>query len=68
MTINRAITAMAGSFIMISLLGAHFGGQINFLGSPWLWLTAFVGANLFQSSFTGFCPAAMVFKAMGLKN
>jgi len=68
MTISRAITAMAGLFIMISLAGAHFSGQINFTAAPWLWLTAFVGANLFQSSFTGFCPAAMVFKAMGLKS
>jgi hypothetical protein len=34
----------------------------------WLWLTAFVGANLFQMGFTGFCPAASIMKAMGLKD
>jgi hypothetical protein len=33
----------------------------------WLWFTAFVGANLLQSSFTGFCPAAMIFKRLGVR-
>jgi len=68
MTINNAITAMAGTFILGSLALAHFTGQIDITKMSWLWLTAFVGANLFQSSFTGFCPAAMIFKAMGLKS
>ncbi len=68
MTINNAITAMAGTFILGSLALAHFNGQIDITNMSWLWLTAFVGANLLQSSFTGFCPAAMVFKALGLKN
>ncbi len=68
MTINNAITAMAGTFILGSLALAHFNGQIDITSMSWLWLTAFVGANLLQSSFTGFCPAAMIFKAMGLKN
>lgn len=67
MTIGRAVTAMAGFFIMLTLAGAHISGQIDFTSSYWLWFTAFVGANLFQQSFTGFCPAAMIFKAMGLK-
>ena len=62
MTIERMITAMAGTFILISLLLAHYAS----LG--WLWFTAFVGLNLFQSSFTGFCPAAMIFKKMGFKS
>ena len=68
MTVNRAIFMMAGAFILISLAGAHITGQIDFTQAPFLWLAAFVGANLFQSSFTGFCPAAMIFKAMGLKS
>jgi hypothetical protein len=34
----------------------------------WLWLTAFVGANLFQMGFTGFCPAAKIMKALGLRD
>jgi hypothetical protein len=52
---------MAGTMILLSLLLAHF------LSPMWLWLTAFVGANLLQSSFTGFCPAAIVFRKFGLK-
>ena len=67
MTINSAVNAMAGFMVMLSLALAHFTGQVD-MGSPsWLWLTAFVGANLFQSAFTGFCPAAKIFKAAGLK-
>jgi hypothetical protein len=57
---------MAGFFVMLSLLLGVEGSPI-FQSSYWLWFTAFVGLNLFQSSFTGFCPAAMIFKAMGLK-
>lgn len=62
MTIERMITAMAGSFIMGSLILAHFASPY------WLFFTAFVGFNLFQSSFTGFCPAAMIFDKMGFKS
>jgi len=58
---NRIVRAVAGAFILISLILAIYVNQ------NWLWFTAFVGLNLFQSSFTGFCPAAMIFKAMGLK-
>jgi len=61
MTIERMITALAGLFIMISLLLAYYASPY------WLVFTGFVGLNLFQSSFTGFCPAAMIFKAMGYK-
>ena len=65
MTINNAVSAMAGVFIMVSLLLA----VENLFNEPsLLWLTFFVGFNLFQSAFTGFCPAAMIFKATGLKN
>lgn len=61
MTIDRIVFAVAGSFILISLLLAHFH-------SPnWLWFTAFVGANLFQSAFTGFCPLALILKKLGCK-
>ncbi len=68
MTVNRAVTAMAGAFIMISLALAHFAGTIDITQPSWLWLTAFVGLNLFQSSFTGFCPAASIFRSLGLKD
>lgn len=63
MTINNAVSAMAGIFIMGSLLLSN----INFNEPNWLWLTFFVGFNLFQSAFTGFCPAAKIFKTVGLK-
>ena len=61
MNIDRMILAFAGSMILISLLLS----QIHSI--YWLWLTAFVGANLLQSSFTGFCPLVMVLKPLGLK-
>ncbi len=62
MTSERMTTALAGSFIVGSLLLAHFTSPY------WLLLTAFVGFNLFQSSFTGFCPATMIFEKMGFKS
>jgi hypothetical protein len=53
--------AMAGTFILISV-------ALGYYHSPyWLLFTAFVGLNLLQSSFTGFCPAAIIFKKLGLK-
>ena len=61
MTIGRAVTLLAGTMVLVSLL-------LSQLHSPyWLWLTAFVGLNLVQSSFTGFCPAAMILKVLGVK-
>ena len=61
MNIDRVVMAMAGSFILISLLLAHFH-------SPnWLWFTAFVGANLLQSAFTGFCLSVTLLKKLGIK-
>lgn len=68
MTINRAVSIFAGFMIMASLALAHFTQQIDMGRISWLWLTAFVGANLFQMGFTGFCPAAKVMKALGLKD
>lgn len=68
MTLNRAVSIFAGLMVMGSLAGAHFSGQINLGQMSWLWLTAFVGANLFQMGFTGFCPAAKVMAALGLRN
>jgi len=68
MTVNRAVSIFAGFMIMLSLALAHFTGQIDLSHLSWLWLNAFVGANLFQMGFTGFCPAAKIFKALGLKD
>lgn len=61
MTLDRAVLAFAGSVLLASLLLTYFV-------SPWfVWLSAFVGFNLIQSAFTGFCPAAIVFKKLGIK-
>lgn len=66
MSLDRMINAMAGIFILISLgLGAE--ASPIFHSVYWLWVTAFVGANLLQASFTGFCPAAIIFKKLGAK-
>lgn len=51
MSIESKIRVLAGSLVLLSLLLAHF------VSGAWLWLTAFVGLNLIQSAFTGFCPA-----------
>lgn len=61
MSIDRAVLAMAGIMILASVLLAHFVSPL------WLWFTAFIGLNLLQSAFTGFCPAAVVFRKLGLK-
>lgn len=61
MSIDRAVMAFAGFMILASLV-------LSQLHNPyWLLLTAFVGVNLVQASFTGFCPAAMIFKRLGCK-
>lgn len=59
MNIDRLVFAIAGSFILISLILARFHSPY------WLWFTAFVGANMLQASFTGFCPLAMILKKVG---
>lgn len=59
MSIERIVLAVAGSFILLSLLLAVY------VNIHWLWFTAFVGANLFQSAFTGFCPLAILLKRLG---
>lgn len=56
MSIDRVVMAFAGTMILLSLVLS----QIH--GPNWLWLTAFVGANLLQAAFTGFCPLAIVLK------
>jgi len=61
MTIDRAVMAFAGLVILVSLALAEA------LSAAWLLLTAFVAVNLIQASFTGFCPAAIVFKRLGVK-
>jgi len=67
MCIDRMVNAMAGVFILLSIsLGVE--ASPIFHSAYWLWFTAFVGANLLQSSLTGFCPAAIIFKKLGAKS
>ena len=61
MSIDRMVMAFAGAMILISIL-------LSLVYSPyWLFFTAFVGANLFQAAFTGFCPLAIILKKVGIK-
>ena len=60
MNLDRAVMAFAGVMILISLALAQF------VSPWWLLLTAFVGFNLLQSSITGFCPAAMILRKLGV--
>lgn len=61
MSIDRWVRRFAGTVVLVSLLLAHFA-------SPnWLWLTAFAGANLLQSSFTGLCPLVPILKRLGVR-
>jgi hypothetical protein len=62
MTVERALRLMAGLVILFSLALAHY------VSPNWLWLTAFVGLNLLQSTFTNWCPAMSIFRAMGMKD
>lgn len=61
MSLDRLVLAIAGVFILLSL------GLSQLHSVNWLWFTAFVGANLFQAAFTGFCPLAKILKALGIK-
>lgn len=61
MSIDRLVLAFAGAFILVSLALSQLHSIY------WLWVTAFVGANLLQSAFTGFCPLAMILKRLGAK-
>jgi hypothetical protein len=67
MTINSAVRIIAGFLILLSLALAHFNGQADLSRLSWLWFTAFVGANLFQSGFTRFCPMDKILARCGLK-
>ena len=66
MSIERIVLAFAGIVIMLSVALGMPGSPV-FHHEYWLYLTAFVGLNLFQSAFTGCCPLASILKAMGKK-
>jgi Protein of unknown function (DUF2892) len=61
MSIDRIVLAFAGLVVLLSLALSQFHSPY------WLWLTAFVGGNLLQSAFTGFCPLAVILKAFGVR-
>lgn len=62
MNIDRAVLAFAGIVVLVSVALAYF------VSPWWLLLTVFAGLNMFQAAFTGFCPAAMVFKKLGCRS
>ncbi|KPF86348.1 sulfurtransferase [alpha proteobacterium AAP38] len=60
MNVDKAVLSFAGAMVLISLSLA------TLVDPAWLWLTAFVGANMLQAGITGFCPAAMILRKLGL--
>ena len=60
MKIENAVRILAGTMVLIGISLAHW------VDEWWLLLPAFVGANLIQSAFTGFCPAEMIFRKFGI--
>lgn len=61
MTVDRIVHLMAGLMVLLSIALAHF------VNPDWIWLTAFVGANLAQSGLTNFCPLAFMLKKAGVR-
>ncbi|MDQ7812125.1 DUF2892 domain-containing protein [Brevundimonas sp.] len=61
MSLDRAVTLFAGFMVLLSLALTHW------VHPAWVWLTVFVGFNLMQSSFTGFCPAAKIMQRLGVR-
>jgi Protein of unknown function (DUF2892) len=61
MTTDNAVRVLAGVFVLTSIALSRY------VHPNWIWLGVFVGINLIQSAFTGFCPAEMIFKKLGFK-
>ena len=61
MSLNNAVQVFAGFMVILSVVLAAY------VSPAFIWLTVFIGFNLIQSAFTGFCPAAMVLKKLGFK-
>ncbi|MBK8455944.1 MAG: DUF2892 domain-containing protein [Phyllobacteriaceae bacterium] len=61
MSVERAVLAFAGVMVLLSVILTAYVSPL------FVWFTVFIGLNMLQSAFTGFCPAAMAFKAMGYK-
>jgi len=62
MSLEKSVEAFAGFMVLLSVALTYF------VHPAFVWLTVFVGANLFQQSFTGFCPAAMVMRKLGVRS
>ena len=60
MKLENVIRALAGTLLLTGLALAHY------VNSNWIWLSVFVGFNLLQSAFTGFCPAETILKKLGV--
>ncbi len=67
MTTERLVRIFAGFFILLSL-GLGLDVSPIFVSKYWLWFTAFVGANLFQSGFSCFCPLEIILRKLGVKS
>ncbi|WP_316860271.1 DUF2892 domain-containing protein [uncultured Cohaesibacter sp.] len=61
MSLDRSVMAFAGFMILLSVILTLYVHPL------FVWFTVFIGANMIQSAFTGFCPAAMIFKKIGIK-
>ena len=61
MNLDRAVMMFAGFMVLVSVALTHW------VHPAWVWLTVFVGLNLLQASVTGFCPAAMLFRRLGVR-
>lgn len=61
MTLDRTVLAFAGIVVLTGVALAHW------VHPAWIWLTVFAGANMIQAAFTGFCPAAILFKRLGVR-
>tara|TARA_R100000306_G_C4248160_1_gene79101 strand:- start:84 stop:272 length:189 start_codon:yes stop_codon:yes gene_type:complete len=62
MNVNDALRLIAGVVVVLSALLAHF------VHPNWIWLTVFVGANLFQSAFTKWCPMMLILRKAGVRD
>jgi len=65
MTAQRLTMTIAGAFILVSLTLGHINGQFDLTKFGWSWMLIFVGANLFQSGLTRFCPLTIILKKLG---
>lgn len=61
MNIDRAVMAFAGFMVLVSVVLTHY------VHPAFFWLTVFVGGNMLQAAFTGFCPAALIFRKLGIQ-